>query len=87
MEAAFQMVRQVVVFLLLAALLTNLFMGTEYKKYFTYVTSLIVILLVLVPVLGFFWKRKGMGKKLYSFGKQTAGGTDERGNSSAWRKV
>ena len=34
-----------------------------------------------------FWKRKGMGKKLYSFGKQTAGGTDERGNSSAWRKV
>ena len=42
MEAAFQMVRQVVVFLLLAALLTNLFMGTEYKKYFTYVTSLIV---------------------------------------------
>ena len=85
MEAAFQMVRQVVVFLLLAALLTNLFMGTEYKKYFTYVTSLIVILLVLVPVLGFFGK--GMGKKLYSFGKQTAGGTDERGNSSAWRKV
>ena len=86
MEAAFQMVRQVVVFLLLAALLTNLFMGTEYKKYFTYVTSLIVILLVLVPVLGFL-ERKGMGKKLYSFGKQTAGGTDERGNSSAWRKV
>ena len=32
MEAAFQMVRQVVVFLLLAALLTNLFMGTEYKS-------------------------------------------------------
>mgnify|MGYP000680652955 CR=1 FL=1 len=58
MEAAFQMVRQVVVFLLLAALLTNLFMGTEYKKYFTYVTSLIVILLVLVPVLGFFGKMK-----------------------------
>ena len=56
MEAAFQMVRQVVVFLLLAALLTNLFMGTEYKKYFTYVTSLIVILLVLVPVLGFLGK-------------------------------
>ena len=54
MEAAFQMVRQVVVFLLLAALLTNLFMGTEYKKYFTYVTSLIV----LVPVLGFFGKGK-----------------------------
>ena len=58
MEAAFQMVRQVVVFLLLAALLTNLFMGTEYNKYFTYVTSLIVILLVLVPVLGFFGKGK-----------------------------
>ena len=58
MEAAFQMVRQVVVFLLLAALLTNLFMGTEYIKYFTYVTSLIVILLVLVPVLGFFGKGK-----------------------------
>lgn len=86
MEAAFQMVRQVVVFLLLAALLTNLFMGTEYKKYFTYVTSLIVILLVLVPVLGFLEKER-YGKKLYSFGKQTAGGTDERGNSSAWRKV
>ena len=58
MEAAFQMVRQVVVFLLLAALLTNLFMGTEYKKYFPYVTCLIVILLVLVPVLGFFGKGK-----------------------------
>ena len=32
METAFQMVRQVVVFLLLAALLTNLFMGTEWEK-------------------------------------------------------
>ena len=80
MEAAFQMVRQVVVFLLLAALLTNLFMGTEYKKYFTYVTCA-------CSGAWLFWKRKGMGKKLYSFGKQTAGGTDERGNSSAWRKV
>ena len=68
MEAAFQMVRQVVVFLLLAALLTNLFMGTEYKKYFTYVTSLIVILLVLVPVLGFLEKER-YGKKIIFFRK------------------
>lgn len=56
MEAVFRMVRQVVVFLLLASMLTNLFMGTEYKKYFSYVTSMIVILLVLVPVLGFLGK-------------------------------
>ena len=77
MEAAFQMVRQVVVFLLLAALLTNLFMGTEYKKYFTYVTSLIVILLVLVPVLGFL-ERKGMGKNyILSENKQQVEQTKE----------
>lgn len=88
MEAAFQMVRQVVVFLLLAALLTNLFMGTEYKKYFTYVTSLIVILLVLVPVLGIFLEKERYGKKIIFFqeNKQQVEQT-ERGNSSAWRKV
>ena len=78
MEAAFQMVRQVVVFLLLAALLTNLFMGTEYKKYFTYVTSLIVILLVLVPVLGFFGKGKVWEKNyIFSENKQQVEQTKE----------
>lgn len=78
MEAAFQMVRQVVVFLLLAALLTNLFMRTEYKKYFTYVTSLIVILLVLVPVLGFFGKGKVWEKNyIFSENKQQVEQTKE----------
>ncbi len=61
-------------------------MGTEYKKYFTYVTSLIVIFTCACSGAWLFGKGKVWEKKLYSFGKQTAGGTDERGNSSAWRK-
>lgn len=51
MESILEMVSHVVVFLLLAALLGNLFMGTEYKKYFSYATSLIVVILVLLPMM------------------------------------
>ncbi|MFR5087951.1 MAG: hypothetical protein ACLTDT_10460 [Clostridium sp.] len=50
-------------------------------------TSLIVILLVLVPVLGFFGKGKVWEKNyILSENKQQVEQT-KRGNSSAWRKV
>lgn len=51
MESIVEMVRHVVVFLLLAALIGNLFMGTEYKKYFSYATSLVVVIMVLLPMM------------------------------------
>ena len=50
------MIRHVVVFLLIAALISNLFMGTEYKKYFSYATSLIVVVMVLIPFMQFLGK-------------------------------
>ena len=51
MESILEMVRHVVVFLLLATLIGNLFMSTEYKKYFSYATSLVVVIMVLVPLM------------------------------------
>lgn len=51
MESLLEMVRHVVFFLLIAALIGNLFMGTEYKKYFSYATSLIVVAMVFIPLL------------------------------------
>lgn len=51
MESLLEMVRHVVFFLLIAALIGNLFMGTEYKKYFSYATSLIVVVMVFIPLL------------------------------------
>ncbi len=51
MESILEMIRQVVVFLLMAALIGNLFMGTEYRKYFSYATSLIVVVMVLIPLM------------------------------------
>lgn len=50
MKPVLEMVRHVVVFLLIATLIGNLFMGTEYKKYFSYATGLIVVIMVLVPL-------------------------------------
>lgn len=52
MEALLEMIHHVVFFLLIAALIGNLFVGTEYKKYFSYATSLIVVVMVLIPLLG-----------------------------------
>lgn len=56
METILEMIRHVVIFLLIAALIGNLFMGTEYKKYFTYAVSLIVVVMVLAPLLQLFGK-------------------------------
>lgn len=56
MQTILEMIRHVVIFLLVAALISNLFMGTEYRKYFSYATSLIVVVMVLVPVMQFFGK-------------------------------
>lgn len=53
MEPILEMVRHVVFFLLVATLIGNLFMGTEYKKYFSYATSLIVVVMVVVPLMQF----------------------------------
>ena len=47
------MIKNVAVFLLAASLLTNLFAGTEYRKYFLYAVGLMVIALVMAPVLSF----------------------------------
>ena len=58
MESILEMVRHVVVFLLLASLIGNLFMGTEYKKYFSYATSLVVVIMVLVPLMQLLGKEK-----------------------------
>ncbi len=51
METIMQMIRHVTVFLLLSSLLGNLFLNTEYKKFFSYATGLIVVIMVLTPVL------------------------------------
>lgn len=56
MQSILEMIRHVVVFLLIAALISNLFMGTEYKKYFSYATSLIVVVMVLIPFMQFLGK-------------------------------
>lgn len=54
------MVKKVTVFLLAATLCTNLFSGSEYRKYFNFATGLIVIVLVLTPVLTVFQKDNDM---------------------------
>ncbi len=51
MTELLSMVQRVTVFLLIASLVTNLFGGTEYRKYFSYAAGLIVIALVLTPVI------------------------------------
>lgn len=56
MQSILEMIRHVVVFLLIAAMISNLFMGTEYRKYFSYATSLIVVVMVLVPLMQFLGK-------------------------------
>lgn len=62
MEALLEMVRHVVFLLLIAALISNLFMGTEYKKYLSYATSLIVVVMVCIAMLQIF-NREGDWKE------------------------
>lgn len=56
MEQIIDMVRRMVIFLFLAVVISNLFAGSEYRKYLSYATSLITVLLVLLPVLQLFGK-------------------------------
>lgn len=51
METITEMMRNVVVFLLIASLIGNLLTGSEYRKYLSYATGLIVMVMVLVPAL------------------------------------
>ena len=50
MEEVINMIRRVVAFLFVAVVLSNLFAGSEYRKYLSYATGLITVLLILVPV-------------------------------------
>lgn len=50
MQEILSMVQRVTVFLLISTLVTDLFSGTEYRKYLQYITGLVVIVLVLTPV-------------------------------------
>ena len=49
MQEILTMVQRVTVFILISTLVTNLFSGTEYKKYLQYAVSLIVIVLIISP--------------------------------------
>ncbi len=67
MEEILVMVQRVTVFILAATLLANLFQGTEYKKYFSFATGLIVIALVLTSVMSAFQREDAMGQMLNRF--------------------
>ena len=56
MDTIMEMMRHVVVFLLIASLIGNLLAGSEYRKYLSYATGLIVMVMVLVPVLNLLGK-------------------------------
>lgn len=58
METIMEMIRHVVVFLLLASLISNLLVASEYRKYVSYATGLIVMVMVLVPVLSLLGKER-----------------------------
>lgn len=64
METILTMVQRVTAFILIATLLTNLFQGTEYKKYFSFAVGLIVIALVLSSILSVFQKENIMNTVL-----------------------
>lgn len=57
MDTIMEMIRHVVVFLLIASLIGNLLVEGEYRKYISYATGLIVMILVLVPVLSLVEKK------------------------------
>lgn len=50
MQEILSMVQRVTVFILVSTLVTNIFSGTEYKKYLQYAVGLIVIVLVVSPI-------------------------------------
>ncbi len=52
MDTILAMVRHVVIYLLVATLISNLYRGSEYHKYISYTISLIVVVMVLTPLLG-----------------------------------
>lgn len=56
METIMDMIRHVVVFLLLASMVSNLLVEQEYRKYISFATGLIVMVMVLVPVLSLMGK-------------------------------
>lgn len=53
-----EMMRHIVVFLLIASLIGNLLIENEYRKYLSYATGLIVMVMILVPVLSLMGKEK-----------------------------
>ncbi len=50
MQEILSMVQRVTVFILVSTLVTNIFSGTEYKKYLQYAVGLIIIVLVVSPI-------------------------------------
>lgn len=58
MDTILSTVQKVTVFLLGATIFTNLFSGTEYKKYFQYAIGVIVMVLFLTPLLSLFGKEE-----------------------------
>lgn len=61
MQTILSMVQKITVFMMVAALFTNLFSGTEYKKYFQYAAGLIVIALALSPALSLLGGKEDVG--------------------------
>lgn len=71
MEAAFQMVRQVVVFLLLGGTAHKFIYGNGIQKVFYLCDKFDCYFTCACSGAWLFWKKERYGKKLYSFGKQT----------------
>lgn len=58
MEEVINMIRRVVAFLFVAVVLSNIFAGSEYRKYLSYATGLITVLLILMPIWQWMGKEK-----------------------------
>lgn len=50
MQEIVHMVRNVTLFLVMGNILSNLFNGTKYRKFFTFITGVIVVVMVAVPI-------------------------------------
>ena len=57
-EEILMMIKRVTLFILISGLFTNLFAGTEYKKYIQFSVGLMVIVLALTPILSIFGKEQ-----------------------------
>ncbi|MBP3702516.1 MAG: stage III sporulation protein AF [Lachnospiraceae bacterium] len=53
MEEVLKMVQNITAFLLIAGIISSLLKGGSYRKYFSYVTGLVVLVLFLSPVMSF----------------------------------